>query len=181
MVVDVLGGQTTELRLGCLIFNIADTLKKLPAASVILRSADGRYVLKTPSKGNNYYFFVTKPLPPGKYTAEYAYSTTPEPAVMAQGLQVEAGSETVLTVDSGLKILQNDQGMTGFDVLDVSTRQKVLQVRRRWDNTYPLWESFPLIPGTYSIEVYLKGMEEALPVGEVEIKPGQLLEFDTGL
>lgn len=181
IVMDIPGGQTTELRLGALVFNISDSLKDLPAASVTLRSDDGRYVLETPGKENDYYFFTAKPLPPGTYAFEYMYKTMPEPAVLAQGVQVEADKETVLTVDSGLKILETDQGMTGFDVLDSSKGQKILQVRRRWDNTFPLWETFPLVPGNYSIDVYLKGMEEALPVGEIELKQGQLIEFDTGL
>ena len=181
IIMEVSGGQTTELRMGVLVFNIADSLQKLPAASVTLRSTDGEYVLETPGKGNDYYFLTAKPLPPGTYSFEYMYKTMPEPAVLAQGLTVEADKETVLTVDSGLKILETDQGLTGFDVLDSLTGQKVLQIRRRWDNSYPLWETFPLVPGKYSIEAYLKGMEQALPVGEIAIEPGQLIEFDTGL
>ncbi len=42
-----------------------DSLKKLPASSVTLRRDDGRVILETPSKGNNYYFFTSKPLPLG--------------------------------------------------------------------------------------------------------------------
>lgn len=181
IVMEISGGQTTELRLGVLVFNIADTLKDLPAESVTLRSADGTYVLETPGKDNDYYFFTAKPLPPGTYSFEYMYKTMPEPSVLAQGVQVATDQETVLTVDSGLKIQETDQGMTGFDILDSLTSQKILQIRRRWDNTYPLWETFPLVPGKYSIQVYLKGMEEALPVGEIEVEQGQLIEFDTGL
>lgn len=70
--------------------------------------------------------------------------------------------------------------MTGFDVITLDD-EIVLQVRRRWDNTYPLWETFPLLPGSYALLVHLKGMDETLPVGEFEIKNGEIMEFDTGL
>lgn len=175
------GGETTELRLGALVFNIAESLKDLPAASVTLRSDDGKFVLVTPGKGNDYYFFTTKPLPPGTYSFEYHYKTMPAAAILARGLDIKADAETVLTVDSGIRIKQNDQNMTGFDLLDSGSNEKVLQVRRRWDNAYPLWETFPVLPGDYAVEVYIKGMDEPLPVGAVSIEKGQLVEFDTGL
>jgi len=38
----------------------------MPAGSVTLRSSAGRTVLVTPDTGNNFYFFVSKPLPPGR-------------------------------------------------------------------------------------------------------------------
>jgi len=70
--------------------------------------------------------------------------------------------------------------MTGFDIIGMD-EETVLQVRRRWDNTYPIWETFPLTPGTYAAVVYLKEMDEPLPVGEIEIRKGEIVEFDTGL
>ena len=34
------------------------------------------------------------------------------------------------------------------------------------DNDYPLWKAFPVSPGKYEVMVYLKGMDEPLPVGK---------------
>ena len=181
IVTTINGGETTELQLGALVFNVADSLSKIPAESVTLRSSDGNFILSTPGKDNNYYFFTTKPLPPGTYSFEYHYKTMPAAAIFKKEIAIKANAETVLTVDSGIQIKQNDQKMTGFDVVDPAKQEKVLQVRRRWDNTYPLWEAFPISPGTYEVAVYLKGMDEPLPVGEVTIENGQLMEFDTGL
>ncbi len=177
----ITGGETTEVQLGSLVFNVADSLRKLPAASVTLRSADGNIVLTTPGKGNDYYFFTTKPLPPGTYFFEYHYKTMPAPAIFQQEIAVVANAEAVLTIDSGLQIKKHEQQMTGFDVVNSATQEKVLQVRRRWDNTYPLWETFPVAPGTYEVNVYLKGMDEPLPVGEVTVEKGQIVAFDTGM
>ena len=178
--VNITGGEISKIELGALVFNVADTLKKIPAGSVTLRSEDGRFVLETPAKGNDYYFFTTKPLPSGIYTFEYHYKTMPGPAILARGIKIREHAETLLTIDSGIQIKKHDQPMTGFDLIDAENQAKVLQVRRRWDNTYPLWKAHPVSPGNYEVTVYLKGMDEPLPVGEVTIEKGRLVEFDTG-
>jgi hypothetical protein len=179
--VNVEGGETSELALGTLIFNVADSLAKLPADFVTLRGSDGQYVVHTPAQGNRTHFFTAKPLPPGNYSLEYGNENIePKLAVLASALEIQPRAETVLTLDSGLQIKKHEEPMTGFDVISLDD-EIVLQVRRRWDNTYPLWETFPLLPGSYTLLVYLKGMGEPLPVGEFEIKNGEIMEFDTGL
>jgi len=179
--VAVEGGETSELVLGTLIFNVAESLEKLPADFVTLRSSDGKYVVHTPSRGNRAHFFTAKPLPPGSYSFEYGNDKIePKLALLASGLEIQPRAETVLTLDSGFQIIQHDQPMTGFDIIGMD-EETVLQVRRRWDNTYPMWETFPLTPGTYAVLVYLKEMDEPLPVGEIEIRKGEIVEFDTGL
>ncbi len=180
--VTINGGETTDLKLGTLIFNIADELKKMPAGSVTLRSSDGRIVLVTPDTGNNFYFFVSKPLPAGSYSFEYFYKTMAAPVVAAKEIKIAAGREAVLTLDSGIKIKKHDQDMTGFDLIDNATGKPAIQVKRRFDNNYPIWYPFAISPGNYSLFVYLKGMNEPLPVADsIDISSGELLEFDTGL
>ncbi len=179
--VAIAGGETTLLQLGALVFNVADQLADIPASSVTLRSADGDIELNTPGKGNDYYFFTTKPLPPGTYAFEYHYKTMPAPAIFKSGISIQANAETVLQIDSGIQFKENEAGMAGFELIDSKTGNAVLQVRRRWDNDYPLWKAFALSPGTYAVNVYLKGMDEPLPVGEASIEAGQLVEFDAGL
>lgn len=177
----VQGGETSDIALGTLIFNVADSLQKLPADFVTLRSADGKVVVHTPSRGNAAHFFTAKPLPTGIYSFEYGNEKIqPALAVVGSGLEIKPLAESVLTLDSGFKIKKHEEAMTGFDILD-QAGEAVLQVRRRWDNTYPLWEAFPLAPGTYAIQIHLKGMDEALLVGEFEVKKGNIVEFDTGL
>lgn len=176
------GGETFELALGTLIFNVADSLKKLPANTVTLRRNDGQVVLETPGKNNSYYFFTSKPLPPGTYSFEYFYKTMAGPAIAASSIEVNAKTESVLTLDSGIKISKHEQNMTGFDLIDNATGNPSLQIKRRWDNDYPIWYAFAVQPGNYSLNVYIKGMDEALPVADdIVVKKGELLEFDTGL
>ncbi len=176
------GGETTEINLGTLIFNVADAFNKLPASSVTLRRDDGQVVLETPGKNNGYYFFTNKPLPPGTYSFEYFYKTMEAPVVAATGIIIKAKAETVLTLDSGIKIKKHEQNMTGFDLIDNVSGKPTLQVKRRWDNDYPIWYAFAVPPGSYSLNVYLKGMDEPLPVADdIVIKNGELLEFDSGL
>ncbi|MBC8392943.1 MAG: VWA domain-containing protein [Deltaproteobacteria bacterium] len=92
--VTITGGETTNLELGVLVFNVADSLKKIPASSVILHGEDEKIVLKTPASGNDYFFFTPKPLPSGIYTFEYHYKTMPGPAILARGLEIKANEET---------------------------------------------------------------------------------------
>ncbi len=180
--VSINGGETTELKLGTLIFNVAADLRKLPASSVTLRRDDGQVVLVTPGDNNSYYFFTSKPLPPGNYSFEYFYKTMAAPIVAAKNIKVEAGAEAVLTLDSGIRVKKHDQPMTGFDLIDNVTDKPVVQVKRRWDNYFPIWYAFPVPPGNYNLLVYLKGMAEALPVADnIILKQGELLEIDTGL
>ena len=128
--VTITGGETTNLELGVLVFNVADSLKKIPASSVILHGEDEKIVLKTPASGNDYFFFTPKPLPSGIYTFEYHYKTMPGPAILARGLEIKANEETLLTIDSGIQIKKHDQPMTGFDLIDSESQQKVLDAQR---------------------------------------------------
>jgi len=180
--VTINGGETTEMKLGGLIFNIADNLKKLPADSVTLRRDDGQVVLMTPDTGNNYFFFTPKPLPPGKYSFEYFYKTMKIPVIAANDIEIQAGEKTVLTLDSGVKIKKHKEDMVAFDLVDKGTGKPVIQVQRRTDNNYPIWYAFAVPPGNYNLLVYLRGMDEPLPVADnIVIKHGELLEIDTGL
>ncbi|MBN2808582.1 MAG: VWA domain-containing protein [Deltaproteobacteria bacterium] len=180
--ISIAAEETTDLKLGSLMFNVAEAFDRLPASSVTLRRDDGRVVLETPENGNNYYFFTSKPLPPGCYSFTYFYKTLKAPVIAATGIVINPDAESVLTLDSGIKIKKHDQNMTGFDLISLISGRPVLQVQRRWDNDYPLWESFALPPGNYALHVYLKGMEEPLPaVDEIIVHKGELLEIDTGL
>ena len=78
--------------------------------------------------------------------------------------------------------MKHEQTMTGFDLIDNTTGKPALQVKRRWDNDYPLWHAFAVSPGNYSLQIYLNGMDEPLPVADnIVINSGELLEFDSGL
>ena len=179
--VTVSGGQTAEVKLGALVINLAPGLGEATETVSVIDQENGETLVSTPAGGNDYYLFKPKPLPAGTYSLAFTYSRSKEPAVVAAGIKVPAGGQAVVTLDSGIA-LKKAGGITGWDVLPTGGDKPVLQVRRRWDNDYPLWKKFPLQPGSYDIRVYMKGMDEPLPVGQgIEIKKGETLVFDTGV
>ncbi|MEO1996540.1 MAG: hypothetical protein ABGZ17_14835, partial [Planctomycetaceae bacterium] len=57
-----------------------------------------------------------------------------------------------------------------------------VQPRRGRDNQFPLWAAFVVPAGHYQLQVHIRGMTEPLVLeNDLEIKPGQLIEYDAGL
>lgn len=182
----VAGGETATVNFGAVVFNIADSLSKIPADSVTLTNAE----TSDPSitllyHGNGYYLFKPKPVPAGIYNFAIKYSRSPQSTVIARNIQVKESTETVVTIDSGITIkkpTEQSGDVKGWDLIPADGKEPILKVRRRWDNQYPLWRNFAVPPGTYDLYIHIKGMDEPLPVGEgITISQGELLEFDTGL
>ena len=98
------------------------------------------------------------------------------------GVTVSSVLEPVVSLDSGIRVKKvEDQNITGWDLVRTEDQTTILEVRRRWDNEFPLWRNFVVPPGTYDLNVHIKDMDEPLPVGEgLQIAGGELLEFDTG-
>jgi len=181
--VEISGGETTLLSFGAVAFNIAESLIKNPVHSVQLKSVEGDFSLELLHHGNGYYLFKPKPVPEGTYAFSVTYANSPQQTLLAGGISVPAGQESILTLDSGIQLAKPaGQAVTGWNLKSAGGGAPILAVQRRWDNEYPLWERFMVPPGNYSLEVLIKGMKEPLLVSEeVEIAAGQLLEFDTGL
>ena len=186
----VSGGETTKVHLGAMAVNIADTLKGIPAGAVIITQADGGgMTLNLPYTGNNYYFYKTKPLPPDTYNFSvhyqkmYLYQTDPTPVVLAKEIEVAAGEETLVTVDSGIKIKEPaESGLIRWTLVPVDGDTLALDIKAASNGDHPLWKTYAVMPGTYNLSGYLEGMTEPLPLGEnLEISEGDLLKFDTGL
>ncbi len=180
---DVTGGETTHVSLGALAFNIAESLHKIPVNAVQLKGMEGQFSLELLYHGNAYYFFKPKPLPAGSYDFSVTYSNSPASSIIARGIPVNAGKESVITLDSGIQLLKPaGQSVSGWNLKASGDKVPLLMIKRRWDNEHPLWEPFAVPPGKYSLEVLMKGMKEPLPVAdEIAISAGQLLQFDTGL
>lgn len=177
-------GETAEIPFGALVFNIAEELSKAPVEVLaITEHGTGREVLDVRPNDNAYYLFKPKALPPGTYDVAVQYPRSEARAVLAEGLEVTAGRETVVTLDSGFSVVRpEDTKVTAWRVIPVGTDTPLLEIRRRWDNEHPLWAVFPVPPGTYDLHVEVEGMEEMLPAGEGLVIPsGQTLRFETGL
>ena len=177
-------GATTEVLLGALVFNIAEELKKAPVEAILVsESGSGREVLRILPHGNDYYLFKPKALLPGAYDVAFLYRRCETPSQVAAGLAVSAGTEAVLTLDAGIVVARpGETRVRGWDLRPAAGGAPVLSIRRGSDNEEPLWRPFPVMPGTYDLQVWVEGMDEALPAGEgLEIVAGQTVRFETGL
>ena len=194
------GGETKEIRMGGVSFNIADTLKeKTPVKHVVItESGSDEVVVVVNDNNNGYYNFIPKAVLPGKYDILIHYSHSPGPTKVATGIIVKPGIETMVTLDSGI-IFKEVKGsdITGWDLIplvlpatadtaeDEDTPLSVrplLQARPPSGNKTTLWTPYIVPDGKYRLLVHVKGMDEPLPAAEeLEIRKGQTLDFDSGL
>jgi hypothetical protein len=180
-VYEIKGGEVTEVALGAVGINVAKGLTGAVVGVSLVDQKTGKPFITHISPDNDYYLFKTRPVPPGTYDLLFHYGRSPQPTVVAKDLKVTAGKETVATLDSGIALKKAPE-VTGWDLNPAGGDKPVLQVRRRWDNDYPLWKAFAIPPGTYDLYVIQKGMTEPLPVGEgIEVAPGKTVVFDAGL
>jgi len=178
---EVKGGETTEVKLGAVVLNRAKGLGDATNKIGLLDQGGEQYYVEIQAHNNDYYLWMPKAAPAGAYDLLFTYGPNKKPSLVARGLKVEEGRETVVTLDSGIALKQAP-GVQGWDLLPAGGKTPVLEIRRRWDNDYPLWKSFPVQPGVYDLQLHMKGMKEPLPVGQgLEIKKGQTLLFDAGL
>lgn len=198
-------GETRELDLGSIAFNVAEPLAERVAwieRLVVADAGSGEPVATVFSKGNGYYTFKPKPLLGGVYDVWLHYDNSPAPIRVAAGIAVAPGEETVVTLDSGLAFQEVAQTpITGWDLVpleasgtagislaeeDGSTApaaQPILQARPpSFGNPYSLWMPYIVPPGSYRLLAYVEGMGEPLPVAsKLEIRRGEMLQFDSGL
>ncbi len=182
---EINGGETTDVENGVVSFNVAESLNEMSIAAVTVASdmPDGVSVTLE-YHGNDYYLFKPKPVPAGTYHFSILYNRSPEETIIADNIQVKAGEQNVITLDSGIILVQPSDALgsvSGWNLIPAGNEKPILQVRRRWDNQEPLWRPFAVPEGTYDLLLILKGMDEPLPVGEgIVISAGELAEFDSG-
>ena len=186
----VKGGETTTISLGAMVINIADSLERMPAGAVIITKTKGEdFSVTLPFTGNSYYFYKTKPLPAGTYNFSvhykktYLYRTSTQPVVLAKNIQIKEGTESIVTIDSGITVKKPEgSSLTSWKLVPAGSKTPVLKIEKASNGAYPLWLNYAVLPDTYDLYVYVEGMDEPLPVGEgITISRGELLEFDTGL
>ncbi len=187
---EVIGGEVTEVELGVLNINIADSLKKMAVGGVIITRTDmPDFKLITPYNDNDYYLYKPKPLPAGTYTIgvhykrTYLYKTPDSSIVLADGVEVPSGGSGTATLDSGIQLLKpQTSGVMGYELISTEATWGPMKISAASNGDYPLWQIYCVPAGTYSLNVLMEGMDEPLPVADdITIASGQLLEFDTGL
>ena len=178
---EVKGGEVTEIKLGGLILNRAKGLGDAASAVAIMRPGTDKPFVRNDANGNDYFLWKPKPLPAGTYDLGLVQGRDETLYRIFKGIKIEEGKETVLTLDSGIKLKPNPQ-VQAWELTSAESGEVLFKVKRRFDNDWPLWYAFPAPPGTYGLNVYTKGMEEPLPVGEgLVIKKGETATFDAGL
>ena len=187
--IEIKGGETTEVNLGLMSINIADSLKKMPIGAVIITQTADDFKLVIAQNDNPYYLYKPKPLLPGEYVfnvhyqLNYLYTHTPDtPIQLSVPVTIKRGEISTVTIDSGIQLKKaQDPSVNGWELIK-STGQSGMRIGRAFNGDYPLWQVYGVLPGTYQLNVFLDGMDEPLPVADgLEIKQGELLEFDTGL
>ncbi|MBN2705946.1 MAG: VWA domain-containing protein [Deltaproteobacteria bacterium] len=198
--VTLAGGENQELKLGGVVFNIADRLQKDACVEhvIIAESGSGKAVVTVNDNQNGYYNFVSKAVMPGIYDILIHYSHSPEPTEVAGGVVVKPGQETVVTLDSGISLKAvTGTDITGWDLIPLGAEtisdqteddgafaaaSPCLQARPPSGNKSTLWAPYLVPPGKYRLLIHVAGMSEPLPVAEaLTIEKGQTLVFDSGL
>lgn len=183
------GGETTEVTTGALAINMADTLAKAPIGAVMIIGSEAPdFKLTTPYTGNDYYFFKTKPLPPGiyhfavHYKRSYLYQTPEMPVVLAKEIAINPGQASVVTIDAGIRINKpSGTAVTAWDITPSDSNDPTMRIEKATNGDYPLWATYAVAPGKYNIRMLPEGMDEPLIVGEdVTISSGDLISFDSG-
>ena len=202
--VDIRRGTDTRIELGGIEFNIDKTLEKnAPVSQVLINDSGSKQIAAVANdNANGGYNFKAKALLPGLYDVSIRYTRSLKgvpPTVVARQVSVSAGQCTLVTLDSGIRIKQaSTTHVTGWDLIPVPSDLETLsnadaadaavatgatvQPRRGRDNQYPLWAAFVVPPGHYRLQLHIRGMTEPLVLEEkLQIKPGQLIEYDAGL
>jgi len=198
--ITISAGETREIRMGGIVFNIADLLKdKVRIQNVIIaESGSDQSVITINDNNNGYYNFMPKAVMPGKYDILIHYANSPGPTKVASDVIVKPGADAVVTLDSGI-VFKEVKGtdVSGWDLISLSSQaiasatedegtsisvQPLLQARPPHGNKSTLWSPYIVPEGKYRLMVNVKGMSEPLPVAEeLIIQKGQTLNFDSGL
>jgi hypothetical protein len=180
----VAGGEAAECFLGTVAFNIADGLKSMPVSVITVSEKEtGAPTIALECRNNDYYLFKSKPVVPGVYSVSITYYQSKAPTTLVDDLEVKAGATAYVTIDSGITIVRpKENAVTAWALFPAGEKKPLISVKRRWDNEEPLWRVFAVLSGKYDLSMWLKGMDEPLPIGEgIHIQKGELLEFDTGM
>ncbi len=198
--VEVKRGATARIEMGAIEFNVAEVFAKQTGVDQVAIVDGGSLepVVVVDDRSNGYYNFVPKAVLPGLYDVQIRYANSPSHTTVARRVSVAAGQGTMVTLDSGIQMKPaTTTHVTGWDLVplfpdtaeeadgqqgDRGPAAPVLQARPPYGNTSTLWMPYAVPPGRYALIVHVEGMDEPLPLAEdLEIQPGQLVEFDSGL
>jgi len=195
--VDLTRGATARITMGAIEFNVADSFaKETSLAQVVIADSGTRQpVVVVDDRANGYYNFVPKAVLPGVYDVQIRYANSPSLTTIARRVTVSPAKRAIVTIDSGIRMKPAAAtDVTGWDLVATvfqavegadethAVPAPLLQARPPYGNKSTLWMPYAVPAGRYTLLVHVAGMDEPLPVAEdLEIKKGQLVEFDSGL
>lgn len=184
------GEKTTRMAMGAMAIDISPTLASMPAGAVIItRQGGSKRVLTTPETGNTYYFYKTKPLPPGTYVlavhykGSYLYRTGKQPVILQRGVIVKPGAVSKAVIDTGIQLQKSaSSDVTAWALARPGSSVPVMKIQQASNGDYPLWLPYAIASGTYDVLLYMKGMSEPLVVKKRLVIPrGSLIKLSTGI
>ncbi len=200
-IVKLAKGETYDLKLGSISFNVAPSLEKSIAVEevVLLESGSSSRAVTVRANGNGHYNFKPKPVAAGVYDVAIKYSGSEGEllSIVAKQIIVAAGKDTVVTLDAGIQISKAD-GVVGWALVPLATQAENLQedgstgaaidaslaVKHTGfvGSKDKLWRPYAVPAGKYRVDVYLEGMNEPLVAAEeLVISAGELAQFNLGL
>ena len=197
--VSILPGETRDIRLGGVAFQIAPALEESRVEAVFVDDAGSRErVVTVNANDNGYYNFLPKSLLPGRYDIKVRFARSPIETPVAKGVVVRADEVTRVSLTSGIQIREvKDSDVTGWDLVPLESMKALagdeegdavvppaplVSARPPSGNKTTLWMPYLVPPGHYVLKVLVNGMSEPLTVAaDLEIKSGELLQFETGL
>ncbi len=176
--IEVTPGATNALEFGAIGFVVDEKLPDLNLAGILVhRTSEGPpFSLELKDFGNTYYFFKTKPLPPGTYGVALRYARSVEPSTIATGVVVGAGATAVVRLDSGLAIKKPaGPRVEGWRLTREGDSVPWLDVSRKPENDEPLWRRVIAPPGVYSLVLRRAAPAGDTPPERIVVAPGGVL------
>ncbi len=183
-------GKSAEISFGAVAFNVNEKLKNMPADYVILENEDNKSIKIVTGGGNDYYFYKTKAVPEGRYSFYIHYGSgmegpiIKEPVKVVSGIEVKNQKVTTVNIVTGFKIKKPaNSKITRWQLIPKGKESALLDIKPMWNgNDYHMWQTYGVMPGKYSLVITVEGMSEPLTAAEdLEIKEGEIVNFDTGL
>ena len=205
--VTIAKGQTREVILGSISFSLPEEVEKRPRDTglniktvEVVHAGTDRAVAVVYDNKNGFYNFKPKPVVPGLYDVRFEYvSAEPFKCMIAKNISVQAGQDTLVALNTGIRLTGNIGEITGWDLIPIGqeltdvdedgslpkAENPLLVVRNKLGiggNRRFVGYTYLVPPGHYKIDAFLDGMSEPLPVAEnIDLSSGTIMEFDAGL
>ena len=172
-------GKTTVLRPGVILLNFSKEMEYPVINAVTYEKIDEPKMSMTQKLRPSYPYCVRAPkaLMPGVYNVTVVQGKTS--ITVAKGIELGKGEVAAIDIDTGFVIKEASKNVYGYKLVKVGETKPAVEAYK--DNYMNVLFNGKYIvePGTYDLYLFVKGIEEPLPVATgLEIKKGDVVEFD---